>query len=142
MHHHERTQGKVEDIFLHSELVKTVLSENDAQRYDVWPLGARRMPDFLFHTPDNFNNQIAAIEVKTAYLSQDKFIEDLEKLTELYRNYKYQLAIFHCTNTSIDRIRHLLKDISTDHIEENIKIECKEKFNEPMISMNFKDLKT
>lgn len=41
------------------------------------------MPDFLFHTPGDFNNQIAEIEIKTAALSRESLMDDLIKLTEL-----------------------------------------------------------
>ena len=121
------------------------MSAEDAARYEVWPLPARRMPDFLFHTPGNFDNQIAAIEVKTSpTLSREYLIEDLVKLTELRQNYKYKLAIFHCVNTDIERLKQLLNyaDVRLENLDHDIKIECKPGYRVPLESYRLGELFT
>ena len=144
MYHYEQEHGQINEIFLHSELVKTVLSPNQAQRFDVWPLGGLKVPDFLFHTPGNFDNQIAAVEVKTAHLSPDNLINDLIKLTELRQNYRYHLGIFHCVNTNIGRLRALLNEsdalaVGLDH---DILIECKPGYGQMLQSCMLGELLT
>jgi hypothetical protein len=145
MHYYERRNGPIANIFLHSELVKTVLPIEDANRYEVWPLQARRMPDFLFHTPGNFDNQIAAIEVKiSSGLSRANLAEDLRKLTELRQKYKYELAIFHCVNTDAEKLRQLLnfEDVSRENLAPDIKIECKPAYGVPLQSCSLGELFT
>lgn len=112
MHLYERQNGRLNEVFLHSELVKRIITRADAEFYEVWPLNERRIPDFLFHSPGDFNNQIATIEVKAVHLHQKEFYEDLRKLTDMINNYQYQLGIFHCINNSKERIVELLgKDL-------------------------------
>lgn len=142
MHSHEQAHGPIDEIFLHSELVKTVLSNNDAQRYEVWSLRGLRVPDFLFHTPGNFNNQIAAIEVKTAALSRESLMDDLMKLTELRQNYRYKLGIFHCVNTDTRRLIELLTGMKEFHVnlDQDILVEVKPGYTKQLESFRLGDL--
>lgn len=145
MHHHERVNGPIGNIYLHSELVKAVISTDIAQRYEVWPLSAQRMPDFLFHTPGNFDNQVAAIEVKVSpTLSSADLIDDLKKLTELRQNYLYDLGIFHCVNIESDRLRMLLQRANAYDmvLDQDILVECKSSHGAPIESFKLSELLT
>ena len=135
MHGFEREHGAIEGVFLHSELVKSILPDDAAQIMEVIPLKTRRMPDFLFHSPGNFDNQIAAIEVKTTpRLSYCQLIRDLEKLSELRVNYQYQLVIFHCVNSSMEIVcDHVNRAVNEGlDVDGNILVVTKPAFGEPI----------
>lgn len=92
-------------LFLHSEIVKVVLNHADAENIGVYPLENQRSPDFIFHEPHTVDHQIAAIEVKaTPNVSYAAGLEDLEKLSELKQNYHFQVGVFHCINSGINRV--------------------------------------
>lgn len=99
------------NLFLHSELVKVTITNDEAKRIGVYPLGSRRSPDFILHEPYTANHQIAAMEVKTnPELSYQDFVDDIQKLSELRTNYHYELAVFHCINVALSRIeQHLTR---------------------------------
>lgn len=106
MYGHERLHGPIQNVYLHSEFVKVVITDEEARRYGVFPLGNRRSPDFMLHEPNTTDHQIAAMEVKaTPDLSYAEFVDDIEKLSELRRSYRYGLVIFHCINSDLGRIQ-------------------------------------
>lgn len=73
-----------QNLYLHSELTKKVLTNTDAGRMGVYPLAGLRSPDFILHDPDTINHQIAAMEVKAnPNLTYKDFAEDIRKLSEL-----------------------------------------------------------
>ncbi|CAK2819204.1 conserved hypothetical protein [Vibrio crassostreae] len=131
MYGYERHHGPIEGLFLHSELVKVIIDDDIARHFDVLPLDGLRIPDFIFHEPGNFDNQIAAIEVKTTpRLSYRELIDDLQKLSQLRVNYQFQLVVFHCLNIDINRIEYLLQravDEGVD-LDTNIRIIVKPDF--------------
>ncbi|MEB5972645.1 hypothetical protein ACWXWB_14885 [Pantoea dispersa] len=114
MHIYERQNGPLREIFLHSELVKRIITREQADFYEVRPLGEQRIPDFIFHTPNNFNNQVATMEVKVATLYAADLYDDLRKLTDMAERYQYQLAIFHCINNPRERLLSLLSEIEDE----------------------------
>ena len=131
MYGFERRSDPNQRLYLHSELVKVIIDEDIARHFDVLPLNGIRIPDFIFHEPNNFNNQIAAIEVKTTpRLSYRDFIDDLNKLSQLRVNYQFQLVIFHCVNIDISRIEDLLLRAVNENLEldNNIRIIVKPDF--------------
>ncbi|UPT54150.1 hypothetical protein [Dickeya zeae] len=106
MYVHERIHGPIQNVYLHSEFVKVVITDEEARKYGVFPLGNRRSPDFMLHDPNTTDHQIAAMEVKaTPDLSYDEFVSDIKKLSELRSNYRYSLVIFHCINSDLGRIQ-------------------------------------
>ncbi|EKZ9008032.1 hypothetical protein RFA56_000011 [Vibrio alginolyticus] len=142
MHHYEKDNGPIGGIYLHSELVKRAMTNERAKFYEVYPLDGLRVPDFLFHTPGSFDNQIAAIEVKANGLSYSQLTDDLYKLAQLRQNYQYQLAIFHCVNIDIGDVIDLLREAVANNFEldPNILILCKPAYKVDLISVTVGDL--
>ncbi|MCG7536011.1 hypothetical protein [Pseudoalteromonas sp. OOF1S-7] len=105
MYGYECSHGPIQNVYLHSEFVKVAISDEEARRFGVYPLGNRRSPDFILHEPNTTDHQIAAMEVKTnPDLSYADFVADIEKLSELRSSYRYGLVIFHCINVDLGRI--------------------------------------
>lgn len=111
--HHSNIHREHPNIFLHSEIVKVVLGEQQARNIGVYPLQGQRSPDFILHEPDTAEHQIAAVEVKaTPNVDYHGFIDDIKKLSELKESYNFELSIFHCINTGMDRLQqHLIRAI-------------------------------
>lgn len=113
------------NLFLHSELVKIVITGDEAKRIGVFPLKSRRSPDFILHEPNTANHQIAAMEVKAdPDLSYRHFVEDIQKLSELRNKYHYGLVIFHCINVAPMRIEQHLTRAENEGLalEKNVEI--------------------
>lgn len=92
-------------LFLHSEIVKVVLNQTDAENIGIYPLNNQRSPDFILHEPHTVDNQIAAIEVKTTQnVGYAACLDDLEKLSELKRSYHFQVGVFLCINSEINKV--------------------------------------
>ncbi|KOE74423.1 hypothetical protein ACS87_22030 [Vibrio parahaemolyticus] len=143
MEEFENENGELDGVFLHSELVKAIMPSERAQVLDVIPLRTRRMPDFIFHSPGNFERQIAAIEVKTTSpLSFDELCSDLIKLSELRTSYHYQLVIFHCVNTPIGRVYELIQHALNQNIEldPSVLVVCKPDFGTEHIKETVGDI--
>ncbi|MEL5627808.1 hypothetical protein SSARUM2_002120 [Serratia sp. K-E0102] len=136
MHMHEENEpGSLDEVFLHSEPVKVVLNSEKAEHLEVWPLRMRRMPDFILHSPGDFNHQIATMEVKVVRLSYEALVDDLLKLTEMIGSYKYQLGVFLCINNSMGLIVEHIRTIieSQVQINDDIQIVIKPSFHEDII---------
>ncbi|MDF7650790.1 hypothetical protein PUG42_19850 [Erwiniaceae bacterium L1_54_3] len=114
MYLYERQNGPLREIFLHSELVKRIITREEAEFHEVFPLNEQRIPDFIFHNPNNFHNQVATMEVKVVTLYAANFYDDLRKLTDMVGRYQYQLAIFHCINNSRERLLGLLDEFEDE----------------------------
>lgn len=99
------------NLFLHSEIVKVVLNDEQARDIGVIPLARERHPDFILHEPFSVTEQVAVLEVKvTPNINYEPFIKDIEKLSELRANYHFELGSFHCINSNMERLRaHLLR---------------------------------
>lgn len=110
MFKHEREHGDLGNIYLHSEITKTVIDQETAQVLGVFPLSGLQSPDFILHEPQTTDNQIAAVEVKVVpNLSYAQLIRDIEKLTELSTNYGFRATVFLGINQSMGRIRELVR---------------------------------
>ncbi len=76
----------------------------------IEPLSKEFIPDFLYHSPGNFNHQQVIIEVKTnPKVSFEDLYNDLRKLMEFTTKYSYKLGILLVLNNSSERIKSLLK---------------------------------
>lgn len=109
MHKHHPQNEVYNKVFLHSELVKTVLAPGKAQEIGGYPLDSQRSPDFLLHEPNTIEHQIAAMEVKADGLEYKSFIADLVKLSQLSHRYHFQLSVFHFINADIERAANLVQ---------------------------------
>jgi hypothetical protein len=76
----------------------------------IEPLSKEFIPDFLYHSPANFNHQQVIIEVKTnPKVPFEDLYNDLRKLMEFTIRYSYKLGILLVVNNSGDRIKSLLR---------------------------------
>lgn len=107
--HEQQTKRKL-SVYLHSELVKAVVTAHRAQELGIIPLDTRRSPDFILHALDTADHQVAAMEVKTAPdLSYADFIDDINKLSGLKNRYRFELVVFHCVNVDMGLVSKHLK---------------------------------
>lgn len=107
MFHHSKEVEPIENVLLHSEIVKLMPSGDQMNRWDIHPLDGQRSPDFILHQPETFDYQLVAMEVKTGPgLRYDAFIDDIEKLNQLRENFAYQGVIFHTIELSIDLLKN------------------------------------
>ena len=122
---HEREHGRLNNIFLHSEIVKAYIDPQTAEEYNIIPLNGQMSPDFILHEPNTADQQIAAVEVKaTENLSHAELHRDLDKLTQLKNNYNFQVAVFLAINIDSQRIENLIQRNLHDYndIDPQIKI--------------------
>lgn len=76
---------------------------------DVVPLEKEYIPDFLLHSPGNFDHQELVIEVKSNPLvSYNDVIDDLLKIQEFITRYNYRLGVFLTVNSNFNRINRIL----------------------------------
>lgn len=130
---YERGGGNLDNIYLHSEIIKLTLSETEANYYNITPLTGQRSPDFVLHQPHNANYQIAAMEVKANNLTYEELLDDLEKLTQLKNRYNFQVVVFLAINIDASRLRTFITDdfINSNNIDHDIKIIVKEDAHHP-----------
>ena len=108
------------NIFLQSELRKDRIHNYIEQIFNVIRLSREFMPDFLLHTPGNFDNQLIVMEVKSnPNVSANEVKYDLEKIQEFIDNYQYLQGVFIAINISNDNRDQLLNSIE-DWTRENI----------------------
>lgn len=94
-----------------AELRKEQISELVKKHFEVEALDHTYIPDFLLHSPGNFEYQGLVIEVKSAPDLQFAPIQaDLLKIQEFITRYKYQKGIFLVVNNSEERMHRLLSD--------------------------------
>ncbi|TXT32939.1 MAG: Methionyl-tRNA formyltransferase-like protein [Chitinophagaceae bacterium] len=105
-----------ENVFLQSEVIKQNIDHTIAMFFEIAELSKEFMPDFLLHTPGNFDNQLIVMEVKsTPRLSFGKLCADLLKIQEFINNYNYQQGIFLAVNQSALNKRRLLNSLAEWH---------------------------
>lgn len=123
MYSYERQHGSLGNVFLHAEFVKVVIDDQEATQLGIIPLEGRRSPDFIFHEAATTAHQIAAMEVKAnPRLPYEDCIDDLDRLSNLRQNYRFQLVIFHCVNVDIERISQHIERARRDGIQLDAKI--------------------
>lgn len=103
-----------ENIFLQSEVIKQNIDEAVAIFLEISELSKEFMPDFLLHTPGNFDNQLVVMEVKcNPQLSFFSLCADLLKIQEFIANYRYEQGIFLAVNQSEHNQQRLLQRLNT-----------------------------
>lgn len=139
LYHQLRLEEKIlEDLFgtvkIHGELRKM----NIAPLLDLLGLDdfeSDLIPDILIHTPENANNQVCVIEIKTNNdVSTDQVKADLIKLNKYCEKLHYRYAYFISVNTSPNHIQNIINDpqLNLDCLKykSRIKILCKENSRE------------
>ena len=112
-------------VKLQSELKKDYINEIVQNFYGVAALDREYIPDFLLHTPGNFQNQHLIIEVKSnPNISFAGMIDDLLKIQQFISRYQYQRGIFLTVNTNPNRIRNILN-------QENNRLWLRQNINDP-----------
>ena len=86
------------------------------------PLVKEYVPDFLLHSPGNFQHQKLIIEVKSVpELSFSAVKEDLSKIQEFIQRYRYRLGVFLAVNAPSKRIIGILaRPASQKWIQRNL----------------------
>ncbi|WP_210510149.1 hypothetical protein [Pantoea ananatis] len=110
MYFFEKNGGNLNGIYLNNEIVKRMITQEEARFFNVDALDGQRIPDFLFHTPGNFDNQIATMEVKKADLTTRDLLDDIMKINQMMDRYNYQLGIFHVINNSLERVMDIVNN--------------------------------
>ncbi|MCX2781264.1 hypothetical protein, partial [Microbulbifer thermotolerans] len=78
MYGYERRHGPIQNVYLHSEFVKVVITDEEARRYEVFPLGNRRSPDFMLHEPNTTERVFKILCQPNSLTSQtDVFLQAL-----------------------------------------------------------------
>lgn len=99
------------NIIFTAELQKQKLSEMTLSHLDLEQLEHRYIPDFLFHSIDNSDNQELIVEVKTKKnLDYQSIKKDLEKIHQFLVRYRYKRGLFIADNNSRGYVFKLLRD--------------------------------
>jgi hypothetical protein len=123
------------NIKLQSELKKDYIGQIVADYFGVQALDSEYIPDFLLHSPGNFDNQHLIIEVKSnPKLAFSGMTDDLLKIQQFINRYQYEKGVFLTINTNPKRISStLVLDTTKDWFRHNINtpdkihIMCKKK---------------
>lgn len=119
-------------IVIDAELPKEVLTPEQAAEHNLLPLDSLMYPDFIIHERETGNHQLLVSEIKAErYLSQEKFIKDLNKLISYKVRYNFQYAVFIAINVDeeylIEKLRGAHDLIMRD--DNNIEIHIFTKLN-------------
>ncbi len=75
----------------------------------IKPLDKEFIPDFLYHSPVNFDYQQVIIEVKAnPQVTFKGLYKDLQKIEQFTASYRYKLGILLVVNNDGERIKRLL----------------------------------
>jgi hypothetical protein len=97
------------DIFLQSEVIKSKLPVTVWRGSQVKKLSKNFMPDFLLHTPGNFENQLIVMEVKSSPAIKRAHVKnDINKIAEFMERYGYLCGVFLAVNTTVSNIWEML----------------------------------
>ena len=110
MYMFETRGGDLGGICLNNEIVKRVITHEQAEFHRVEALDGQRIPDFLFHAPGNFESQIATMEVKKSQLSAIHLLSDIRKINDMMERYLFRLGVFHTINNSIEHVMGIIND--------------------------------
>ncbi|MEI6702390.1 MAG: hypothetical protein WCL71_02485 [Deltaproteobacteria bacterium] len=95
---------------LHGELKKETLKDVTKRHLQVKQLNKEYVPDFLLHSPGDFENQEVVMEVKTSpKLQVNHIIADILKLDEFISTYHFNMGIFLAVNVSMDNLKAKLR---------------------------------
>ncbi|HLZ57668.1 MAG TPA: hypothetical protein VKR06_12025 [Ktedonosporobacter sp.] len=96
-------------LLFQGELRKEQISDIVAEYFQVQRLEKAYIPDFLLHSPGDFQHQSLIIEVKSApNLPFGSIQQDLAKIQEFISRYRYQMGLFLVVNTPAERMRAML----------------------------------
>ena len=99
-------------LALQGEVRKTLIGPYLSARTGANALKKEYIPDLLLHRPGTFENQFAAVEVKTTpRLSWPHIRGDLDKLVEFVTSYQYEMGVFFCVNVPVTRVRRSLTSV-------------------------------
>lgn len=134
------------NIFLQSEVIKQNIDIAVEVFRGIGKLSREFMPDFLLHTPGNFDNQLIVMEVKSnPDLSFHSLCADLLKIQEFIIKYSYGQGIFLAVNLSEQRQDRLLRRLVAwlpDHIntQDRILLLFKNEPNNPIVEYRLSTL--
>lgn len=102
-----------ENVFLQSEVIKQNIDHTIEMFFEISALSKEFMPDFLLHTPGNFDNQLVVMEVKSnPRLTFSSVCADLLKIQEFIASYRYEQGIFLAVNQLERNQQRLLQRLS------------------------------
>jgi len=108
--HIQKNPDSFQGVLLESELKKELIQELLMKYFNVEPLDKEYIPDFILHTPGNFDTQYLIVEVKTnPNLSFSGMTGDLLKIQEFITKYRYEKGLFLTINTDPVRISEILQ---------------------------------
>lgn len=78
---------------------------------EIQRLRKEYIPDFLLHSPSNFEHQEAVVEVKAnPEITFREIFDDLKKLDEFITNYSYKIGLLLIVNAQLDYIHRIIHD--------------------------------
>jgi hypothetical protein len=114
-----------ENVVLQAELKKENIGEiaHVFEAIGIQALDSEYIPDFLLHSPGDFDRQYLITEVKSnPQLTFSGIKDDLLKIQQFITRYSYQRGVFLTINTNPTRIINSLKDLENrEWISNNIK---------------------
>ena len=138
------------DLKLHGELKKDYIGQIAQDYYQAQALDSEYIPDFLLHTPGNFDNQHLIIEIKSnPKLSFSGMTNDLQKIQQFIDRYNYERGVFLTINTNPERVANFLAlDATKSWFRDNIRtpdrihIMCKKKNDVDLYERTIDQLQT
>ena len=110
LYHHIRVlieqENKRHDIkfghtILQAEFTKNRITGEIEKDWNVKSLDAKYIPDFLLHSPGDYNKQMVIVEVKVKpKLDFASIKKDLAKIDQFLASYKYEQGVFLAANAS------------------------------------------
>ncbi len=136
------------ELRLQSELKKEHIDEIVAKYFSVKDLDSEYIPDFLLHTPKNFDRQGLIIEVKTnPKLTFSGMKDDLLKIQQFISSYSFDSGIFLTINTNPKKISNIINEKdSKDWLRQNITtpskitIMCKKKNDVELLELTIEQI--
>ena len=96
-------------VRLQCELKKYHITDALRDEFGVGALDKEFIPNFLLHSPGDFDRQVAVMEVKCdPRLSTQAFIEDLSKIEQFITQYRYDIGVALTVNTDPERVQGIV----------------------------------
>lgn len=107
-----------------SKITSTLNGEVDKKGHRLFRKKHWKIPDFLFHTPGNMDENILIMEVKGEL--SDGISKDFKTLFRFTHSYGYEAGIFYIFNHNMDELKGKLKKLGLDKLRCNCldKIHC------------------
>lgn len=136
------------DVLFQGELKKDDIDKIIESYDNVKSLKHRYIPDFILHSPGNFECQDIVIEVKSnPELTFSHIKDDLLKIHEFISSYTYKRGVFLTINNEPDKMHKMLT--KSDNVEwikqclpkrENILFMCKQQNDKQLFERNLHEL--